>query len=331
MIGSHIVPKYYLEQFAVKKKKSAKTGHLWVYSTDAPPRLGTARNEGRENGYFGFPLDNGSLDERLEGELQRIEDRATDVLACAGSELFVWSVRARQILASYCGHLYARVRARREAASWLGEKMWKEFRELLDDEDFMRLMAARYNMLPAQARQQMSDLADKACTPAERKRTFLAEIPLKAQWMTDVLLAKQWRVWTSVETAEFITSDNPLVSALPINEKFAPGFGFARSDVVVFFPLNPQSCLVMGGAAASSRRVALATVEEVNRCLVYSMTRDAYSRTKSLRIANDVQKFGGKLRFGENAFVLTVPQPSVREFLKAHLSLGGGRKGDLLD
>src|SRR5271157_5374239 len=43
MIASHIIPRYYLEQFAEKQKPSAKTGHLWVYPVEGNPRRGTAQ------------------------------------------------------------------------------------------------------------------------------------------------------------------------------------------------------------------------------------------------------------------------------------------------
>lgn len=319
MIGSHIVPRFYLEQFAVKAKKSARTGHLWVYSTDASPRPGTAANEGRENGYFGIPRDDGSLDESLENQLQRIEDRATDVLSCVGSELFVWSLRAKQILASYCGQLYARVRARQAASFWLSDKVWSEFRDLIQDDTFIENVASRYAVPTEQVKDSMVGLADKAASPLERKKNFLADIQPSAAWMTQVFLEKQWHVWFAPESVEFITCDNPLVSALPINQKFAPGFGFARQDVFVFFPVNPRACLVMRQAPAQSRRVAPGIVEAVNEVLVYSITKNAYSRTRSQRVAENVAEFGGKLRFGENAFVIPDMQLSVRSFLESNL------------
>lgn len=84
MIGSHIIPRYYLEQFAQKPRPKGKTGHLWVYPVVGEVRRGTARKEGREKGYFAITTADG-VSEEWEDKFATMEGRADEVLACAGS------------------------------------------------------------------------------------------------------------------------------------------------------------------------------------------------------------------------------------------------------
>jgi Protein of unknown function (DUF4238) len=73
MIGSHIIPRFYLEQFStpseLRKKggKRVKSGRVWVYEKSKDPKLRSTSRQGRENGYFGFILPNGRLNEFFEG------------------------------------------------------------------------------------------------------------------------------------------------------------------------------------------------------------------------------------------------------------------------
>lgn len=102
MIGSHIIPRYYLEQFAEKQKPKAKTGHLWVYPVQGSSRRGTAQNEGRQKGYFAITTTSG-VSEEWEGRFASMEGRADELLACVGSPLFVMTERSRSALAQYIG------------------------------------------------------------------------------------------------------------------------------------------------------------------------------------------------------------------------------------
>ena len=69
MIGSHVIPRFYLEQFAKRKRPSAETGHLWVYRKDQLARQGAAKSEGVENGYFALPTATGEWAESLESRV----------------------------------------------------------------------------------------------------------------------------------------------------------------------------------------------------------------------------------------------------------------------
>ncbi len=67
-INSHIIPGFYLEQFATKKR-SGKPGRIWVYEKTKEPDERATRVQGRENGYFSYTEADGSLNESFEQHL----------------------------------------------------------------------------------------------------------------------------------------------------------------------------------------------------------------------------------------------------------------------
>src|ERR1700677_335023 len=67
-IGSHVIPRFYLEQFATKRRQG-KPGFVWVYEKGRPPRPSSTKAQGYENGYFTFVHPNGTRDESLKPNL----------------------------------------------------------------------------------------------------------------------------------------------------------------------------------------------------------------------------------------------------------------------
>jgi len=308
MVGSHIVPRFYLEQFAVKKKKSAKSGHLWVYAKDSPPRQGIARSEGVENGYFAFPLPSGGVDESTENALAVLEDRANDVLVMAPSQCFVWSLRHKRTMAEYIGLMFARSRGRREASEWVHGKVSELMRRLQKD-GFFGEIAAEYSRKHSQIIEAdevmkiVDNLANSNTNVDNLRKGFLEDLMSNAQLVTDQIVQKDWQVWCAADSCDFVTSDTPVVTALPINEELAPGVGFNVAAVLTFFPLNPRTCLVVGKTGAEHVCVPAEKVGKINDLVIRFMRKHVYSRTRDSRIEQRIKQFGGEVQFGKNAFI----------------------------
>jgi len=49
---SHIIPRFYLEQFASANRRKGKPGNVWVYEKGKPPRPSSTKAQGYENGYL---------------------------------------------------------------------------------------------------------------------------------------------------------------------------------------------------------------------------------------------------------------------------------------
>jgi hypothetical protein len=283
MIGSHVIPKFYLEQFATKKSPKAKAGHLWVYTKNAPVRQGTPKSEGVENGYFGMPMKEG-LDESLEAELAEREDRAKDVLLMAPNETFIWSASYRNIMADYVSLIYARTKVRRDATGWVSQSVSTDLKRVIDDELFMREMADDYAALYKRPvdipvlKDSLRRAAEKTVEDEEKRRFFLSQMFDTAKLVCNkVLLQRAWQVWEAPIHQQFITSDNPVITMLPVNGDFAPGFGFNAAGVLVAFPLNWKSCLIVGRNQNSFRTADSQEVERANEIQIRSMLYNVYS------------------------------------------------------
>jgi len=335
VIGSHVTPKFYLEQFAIKAMPKAKTGKLWAYSVDAPTRHGTAKGEGVENGYFGMPTEGGRLNEVLEYQLASLENRANDVLVMAPHETFVWSNGYRKIMADYVGLLYARTKTRRNATAWISGRVSQDLLRLVNDEHFMSELADEYSKV-FNERVDVSILtnslkaaAHEVVTPDDQRKFFLSELLYIAKWLSEeILLRRPWQVWKAPEGEQFITSDNPVVTMFPIDGDFAPGFGFNARGVLIACPLNWRSCLVIGVADNKSfKEVNTETLDRVNEIQVRCMFQKVYSHDRSSQVETAVREYGATTKFGENAFIVTGDfLPKLKEFMRNYARQKASKK-----
>src|ERR1039458_7125359 len=251
MIRSHIVPRLYLEQFAVKASRSAKWGHLWVYQQNSVPRRGTSKSEGAENGYFAYPLPSGSLNESLEGVLAQIEDRFANILVGLSIGRFAPTLANRRVTAEYVGLMFARSRGRLAGTKWVLAKV-STLMSQLDQDGFLDEIATaatkRYKAVVTrdQIAQVIKNLAERNLTPVETKRAFLSDLLFNAGLIANSIIELPWQVWLSTGATEFVTSDTPVSTAVFGGGRLMPGVGFGVRGALGFFPLSPQACLVMG-------------------------------------------------------------------------------------
>lgn len=78
---------------------------------------------------------------------------------------------------------------------------------------------------------------EKAQHPATAKNVFLSDLLDNAHLIADVLLNKKpWPVLRPPPEAGFVTSDNPLITFVPLGDgKLHPGYGFIREEAVPHF------------------------------------------------------------------------------------------------
>jgi Protein of unknown function (DUF4238) len=135
-----------------------------------------------------------------------------------------------------------------------------------------------------------------------------------------ILMGRPWQVWRAPESAEFITSDNPVITMLPIGDQFAPGFGFNSSGVLVAFPLSPTSCLIIGRGGQESRQIDAKIVAQINELQLHSIFRNAYSRSRLQVVEGFVDQHAGDLKFGENAFLVPGDRlPAIKNILRIRI------------
>jgi hypothetical protein len=141
MIRSHIIPRFYLKQFAFQKPNEKH--YVYLYEKGKKPEARYIKNVGYELGYFGYVLPDGSVEESMETKLKGLEEDCMDVLVSAQSDLFVFTRDNRRTMAFYAGLLHARTTQRLE---W-NKKNWLEVHRQLDEaikEDAYADELARY-------------------------------------------------------------------------------------------------------------------------------------------------------------------------------------------
>jgi hypothetical protein len=330
LINSHIIPAFYLEQFATPSLRGEnKPGRIWVYEKGAEPDERGTSVQGREKGYFGFVRPDGSLEESLESDLADRENECGDVLVSAKSVLFDWtSTASRNKLAFYAGLLFSRATQRRTftAENWVN--LQKRFVELVNDDSYVNDLAVHYRKryqeaTPVRVRERLLKLAEDIKSKAYAKNVFLSDLYSNAEFIRNILLPRLWSVWRAPEGSEFITSDNPLVTFLPINGEFAPGHGFGVPGVVAAFPLAPSAALIVGvPGRPEPHTVEAAQVMKLNELIVRLCDRYVYSRTRSIDVQRIVDESAGSARYGKAAFTRAgLKMPDIKDFMRRHLGL----------
>jgi len=345
MIGSHIIPRFYLEQFATPAKRKGKPGRIWVYEKQKQPDQRATTAQGFENGYFGYLRPDGStdgtLEESFENELVRLENECDGFLVCDKSHLFHWPAGSREKLAFYAALLYSRATQRRDHSAknsrytaGIFEKAIEEDKSVLDE--IAASLSPRFNQPVAavEVREMLLKPVQEQKTPYAEKNDFLTGLLANARNIANHILSKPiWEVLQSPDGVEFITSDNPVISVVQLpNGKLHPGYGFGKPDVIVLFPLAPSACLAAGAFSSGTRvsvgyrRIDQAMVKEVNEALVSICDRYVYSKTRSDDVRRMVDSFAGMFRYGVNALMpVGLKLPSVaeaREHLRQRFGLG---------
>jgi hypothetical protein len=330
-IGSHTIPRFYLEQFASANRRKGKPGKVWTYAKGKEAQPRATDSQGYENGYFGFVGADGALDESFETKLAKLEERCNDELVCAKSKLFdLRPLIHRTTLAFYMGLLFARSTSRRKfsAANWA--KFKGPFSQLEFNQEYVQDKAAHFSestgemVTPDQIRQMIRKQAESFSEKGMTGNAFIQDLLFHAEVMKDELVPRAWQVWQAPTGTEFVTSDNPVVTFIRLQEDlWHPGHGFGKPGVVVAFPLAPTACLTVGFADRPEfQEVDVATVTRLNDITVRCSDRFVYSKTLREEIKVMVNEVGRTSFPGETAFLGPYPDTQqIEEYLRRTLGI----------
>lgn len=330
-IGSHTIPRFYLEQFAIPRRN--KPGRVCVYEKGKPPQARSTKSQGRENGYFQIVRDDGTKDEFTETALAQFEDECLEALVSAKSYLCDLALVYVK-LASYAGMLFQRSTVRRKFSARNWSKLKVPYTSLASNQDYLQDVAEHYTELTGQKikseqiaemiRKQSAMFTDENYT----RSTFVSDLAMHIDICKQEMMKKSWQVWHAPQDIEFVTSDNPVVTFRRFftqhEEIWHPGYGFGTKNVVIAFPLAPTACLVMTDTPFRVPRAGVNadTVRRLNEMLIRSCDRFVYSLTPSPRIAEMVDHFGGTSIPGENAFLgRAIDQPLVENHLRKTMGI----------
>ena len=329
-IGSHTIPRFYLEQFSTPSARPGNPGRVWVYERGKDPDERATSVQGVENGYFGYVKPDGTLEESLEAQLASLEAECHEILPSAKSELFNWqSFSHRKTFASYVSLLFQRATQSRNVNEQHWDYVQKGFAEAISDDKYVADLAVHYgrrfnqDITITEMRGHLQRVAEGMQKPTEAKNLFLEKLLWNTEFIREILLEKKWQSWKAATGAEFVTSDNPVISFVRLpNDELHPGWGFRRQGVIVAFPLAPSACLAMGPTGPEFVTFDVQHVTKINELIVRLCDRFVYSRTRSEEILKLVDSVGGTAKYGVTAFMPTeTGMPSIRAFIRHYLGL----------
>jgi hypothetical protein len=330
-LNSHIIPAFYLERFALPSDRGPRNpGRVWVYQKGQEPDQRATSVQGKQNGYFAYVRPDGAEEESFETVLAQRENECNKVLEPARSPLYDWPRNSEEKLAFYAGLLFRRATQQRT----FNEKNWRstidDIRQAANDPEYLRKTAADLRVkrdIPItedMLRTSITNWIDEAANPKFARNSFLSDMMGLAEHAAETLLKKRpWRILRPPDGMEFVTSDNPVVSFVPLgNGVLHPGYGFGQDRADVLFPLAADACLLMGSAWNVPAHLDKAMLDAVNNVIVDICDRYVYSETYSDETRQRVDQYGGSSRYGENAFrLLGIKVPLAREFLRTHFGL----------
>ena len=225
--------------------------------------------------------------------------------------------------------LFCRATQRRNFNTNNWSNIWQEFSEAIADESFVNELAQHYNaqfkvnITVNALRRRLLKLAEDTRTASKSKNAFLEEFLSHAEVIKGLLLQKPWRVWKADPKVEFVTSDNPVITFVPVgNGQLSPGYGFRFPGVVAAFPLSPSKCLAMGGVSPELCKLDVSGVTAINEVLIRSCDRYVYSKTHTDQIKEMVNEYGGTARYGVTTHLpVGLKLPKVKEFIRRYLGL----------
>jgi hypothetical protein len=304
-IGSHVVPEYYLKQFAVKR--SRKNWQLVVYEKGKTPRIGNTSSESVENGYFQ------TEDYELESSLAAFEDRANSIIRWINNPAYVFSSADLETLSLYVALLFVRSRTRRDFTKKLVLSLTSELNNVLQETASQRIVVERFrnalgkSISSEQVLASIARTAAKLQTPAEVKQLFLDNFENLTNKIGMALQGRTLQLWTAPRDMEFATSDTPVITLKQMGGRFYPGWGFGQPHVIVVCPLSFRTCAAFlpNDAVAQRREVPRQWVWSTNQVIAMCMSKYLYARTVSEDLRWYVDNLGSQIRYGENAFVNT--------------------------
>lgn len=331
MINSHIIPAFYLERFARLSTRGPNSpGRVCVYEKGKEPDDRATSVQGRENGYFAHVQPDGTVEESFEAVLAERENECNEVLELARSPLYRWPTRSEEKLAFYAAHLFRRATQQRTFSERNWRKIIDDIRQAAADPEYVRQTAADIRSkrgIPITEdilRDSITTWVEEATEPKSARNSFISDLLGHAEQGAALLLKKRpWRILRPPDGVEFVTSDNPLVTFVPLRHGVLhPGYGFRKPDADAAFPLAPDACLLMGSAWNVPASLDKAAADNLNDVLISVSDRYVYSKTLSREIQGRVDQYGGTTRYGVNAFMpLGIKVPLAREFLRTHFGL----------
>lgn len=316
----HFVPRCYLERFRDFQafERDCKSV-LWVYERNRQVRKSSPKNEARASDYYAVDLD-GRKNYRFEEIIGEVEASACAILPKCESPEFFFSAEDKLTMAEFVALSFTRVPIARQFSEELmskiiedtrgnsapgTERFQKEYESIKQRCGESDLSVADY----LQARERVIKEFEKPGSVHRLREMFRLTARL-----TGYIYQLHWQLWRSDSDQLFLTSDNPVVTVRQGPGISQIGVGFGKPDVQVHFPLTARCALFMnanqreGGVGIGSQ-----DVREFNKRVIMCARQFVYAPWKSTTISKLFDRIGGRVVYGETAFVTPAGSSNTRK------------------
>ncbi len=297
MVKQHIVPKFYLTQFATKTKKNG-TYKIKAFN----------KNSGKE---IRPPIDRIALQKNFydkeeppifENTLAFLENHASKVYHKILREKSIISLsdKERTIFSHFIFIQYTRTQASRE--------LFRQVYDLLYEDSIRTKNYPKKNEFDGSYPLYLKDRAFlaqlKIMFDPNIENDKLLEIPIEA---SKKIFNLTWKLLKNDNKLEFYSSDHPVLLYDPDSDgKTIKGYGiytFQTPRVEMYFPLNPHLCLVMLGENTQKYvdeeqiiNINAEDLEWINRQIVAESYQFVFTKSNSFDYVKYVLEYYPELR-----------------------------------
>ena len=314
--AQHYVPKFYLKGFTDPQ------GCLWVCEKHKPIRASKPKLEANRPDYYTH-TEKGERDTSAENDLQQVESRAAPIIRRLANPQFEIKPAELGDLYLFVAFMFVRVPSWREHLDTLFTETVKreQIRTASDKESFHKRCL------------EIEEMSGKPLGDYERLRQYILKgeyriiqesraFNLASMFDSGITVARllqsfSYEILYAPKESSFLTSDSPVFTVMPDGKGTASiGMGFGWRDVQVHFPLNKRACLrLRRGVHPSAVWLHPRSMSTINKVIMATATRYAYSSQGLRRIGRLFDLYGCKVRPGETSFVTRPPKDSEIKLL----------------
>jgi hypothetical protein len=321
----HIIPAQLLAQFGFNLPEDLapsdpRRKNLWAYErAKAGPVKRRVETQCMEKRYFAESHGAESLSAEHENYLaDHVEGPFNNILPLLENVLYEPSEIDRYSICRYLAYMFMRARPRKQASLRIAGETCKAAQGIAADRSKLRQLAAAHSVRLNAAvdlealRISLLEVANSGGTSEGLQNHFVSSMGTTAQETIDDLLKLSLSLLISRGPTEFIVSDNPVITRVPIgNHLYNLGWGFRTPNVQVLMPISPRACLFLSRGRAARVQISNSDVRDVNAQVIQMSDRFVYSRTRSDDVQTLMARQNSRREYGKDAFFVPLAEDDL--------------------
>ncbi|MFA5012579.1 MAG: DUF4238 domain-containing protein [Ignavibacteria bacterium] len=280
----HFIPKFYLDNFAINNK-------IWVFDRIKKEyRIQSIKDTAVIKDYYSLKNDSKNI-YQIEEFLSKVESITKLVIdkLINGSTI---DDSEKVSLSVFLALLFTRTPEYEKQTNELTSKAFKKFNEVLfPNIESVKARIAHIEKkgnksLNISAEEFFNSIKDQQVTAKYDRTNMIYMMIHHATGFCYYFHKKEWFISKSLETSEFITSDNPIIK-IPTSDQLRDkvrGYGIDTPGVKKVFPLNycTSLCIADDGSCIGFGNLDSGNIETINKFIAINSDRYIFGRSKEM-------------------------------------------------